>query len=304
MEFNTSPRLRPTLLIGYGLLLVTLSYLCRTFVAEIFQVPSNSMRSTLFPGDLVLIAKWESVTLNDVIVFQNPMDSSKVLIKRCVALPGQELQVVSDMLIVNGLIQKKYQNLRFYFDISAGRADLELFFKNKKWLENEDYEISSLGRDRYRINCDEVIGDQLKNFRTIKYLTRSRIDTKLPVRSFYYEMGKGSWSADHMGVIFLPKKGQIIQLNDTTYQRYKDIINTYENVKIRKANHVILINQEPLRTYAFKNNYYFFMGDNRQKSEDSRMFGPVPESRIIGKTLLILCNTVRTDRFFQSLSNH
>ena len=41
---------------------------------------------------------------------------------------------------------------------------------------------------------------------------------------------------------------------------------------------------------SFEMDYYFMMGDNRQYSNDSRYFGPVPEENIIGKAVLVLFN--------------
>lgn len=37
------------------------------------------------------------------------------------------------------------------------------------------------------------------------------------------------------------------------------------------------------QSYFFKNGYYFMLGDNRLFSEDSRIFGPLAKTDIIGK---------------------
>ena len=52
-------------------------------------------------------------------------------------------------------------------------------------------------------------------------------------------------------------------------------------------------------------NQYFMMGDNRDNSFDSRYFGPVDRSRIVGRTSSVLWSMngwrPRSQRFFQSL---
>jgi signal peptidase I len=40
------------------------------------------------------------------------------------------------------------------------------------------------------------------------------------------------------------------------------------------------------RTYIFKYDYYFFLGDNFYESEDSRRWGFVPRFSLLGKMIL------------------
>ena len=49
----------------------------------------------------------------------------------------------------------------------------------------------------------------------------------------------------------------------------------------------IFINGTSVKEYTFKKDYYWMMGDNRHRSEDSRFWGFVPDDHIVGKPIFI-----------------
>ena len=52
--------------------------------------------------------------------------------------------------------------------------------------------------------------------------------------------------------------------------------------------YVVLVSKQDELTYAVKVGEYFVLGDNRISSADSRLWGPVPESNIIGRPIIQL----------------
>lgn len=93
-------------------------FLLRSFVAEPFKIPSESMLPTLFVGDLILVNKYTygvrlpvintkivslgSPERGDVMVFRYPPDPSVDYIKRVVAIPGDTLRYSEGRLTING----------------------------------------------------------------------------------------------------------------------------------------------------------------------------------------------------------
>jgi len=90
----------------------------RVFVIESYRIPTSSMENTLLAGDFLFVNKFvygarvpmtdyrlpafDEVEHGDIIVFKFPEDRSLNYIKRCVALPGDTLEIRDRQLFVNG----------------------------------------------------------------------------------------------------------------------------------------------------------------------------------------------------------
>ena len=95
------------------------------------------------------------------------------------------------------------------------------------------------------------------------------------------------WNEDNFGPILIPKAGMTIDINEQTLPLYKKIIREYEKNELSKEGSTIFINGKEASSYTFEQDYYWMMGDNRHRSEDSRYWGYVPEDHVVGKPVLV-----------------
>jgi signal peptidase I len=83
----------------------------RPFIMEAFYIPSESMVPTLEVGDRVFVNKfvyrlWEPER-GDIVVFKSVEGGDEDLVKRIVALAGDEVTVEDGVLRVNGEVQEE-----------------------------------------------------------------------------------------------------------------------------------------------------------------------------------------------------
>lgn len=94
---------------------VLLALLLRTFVFQVYRVPSTSMEPTLGAGDLLVVNKFvlrrggdlwnpwlpqRPVDRGDVLVFPDPTQPGDLLVKRCVAIGGDHVQIRDKELVL------------------------------------------------------------------------------------------------------------------------------------------------------------------------------------------------------------
>ena len=104
-----------------------------TNVVQGYVIPSASMEGSLLTGDHVFVDKltfapqgavsgrllpYRDVRRGDIIVFRDPVDINKDLVKRAIGIPGDHIRLVNKQLILNGhAVNEPYvQHITPYID--------------------------------------------------------------------------------------------------------------------------------------------------------------------------------------------
>lgn len=306
--------LEKTLLVGDMLFVSKFHYGART---PMTTVAAPMVHDTIPILNVKSYTKWpqlpyfrlpgfEKVEKNDIVVFNwptdtvrffrdrsninvdKPVDKRSNYVKRCVGTPGDTFSLKDGVVFINDkeLILNDRARLQYSYKLTPVNGN----------MLNPQYLVETL-----KINPDDISFDQRNYVYYFHALTGENAEilkSNPQVQSLErIEMGsegtkifphtKPDWNVDNMGPVYIPEAGKTVELNVETLPFYERIIEVYEGNNLVVNGNEIRINNQPVTSYTFKQNYYWMMGDNRHNSEDSRYWGFVPEDHIVGKPVFI-----------------
>ena len=244
-------------------------------------------------------------TFGDIV--SRPVDKRENYIKRCIAIPGDSLQIVKGEVFVNGKPQKKIPGIQYKYLITTNGTPI-----NEKTLEKLDITHSELegNGSKYLLSLTSAQADQMNGLKFIQSKERYVLPAGQGDPALFPHNPKLEWNLDNFGPIWVPKKGVTIGLNLENISFYRRIIGVYEENDLQIKGEQIYINGTPASSYTFKMDYYWMMGDNRYNSADSRYWGFVPEDHVVGKASFVwlsldqnknFLSKIRWNRFFMEV---
>ncbi|MEN7550660.1 signal peptidase I [Rapidithrix thailandica] len=314
-----TPSMEKSLLVGDFLFVSKIHYGPRTPKTPL-QVPLTHQK--IWGTDIPSYLDWielpqfrlpgfSSVENNDVVVFNYPAESGHPTdlktnyIKRCIGIGGDTLEIKNQQVFINGQAQAAPEHMQSSYFVTADNGISDRVLHKYDITDYDNYGNGLVVQTTPK-NVETLQGlNFVKKVEPIEYPKSSESSNIFP------QSKRFDWSLDNFGPLYIPKEGDQISINEENLILYKTAILEYEgnkNAEIKDGK--LFIDGNQVSEYTFKQNYYFMMGDNRHNSQDSRIWGFVPEDHILGKGLLIwwsidpnggladIFSRVRWDRLF------
>ncbi len=225
---------------------------------------------------------------NDIIAFNfaltddEPIDMREEYIKRCIGVAGDTVKINNGDVYVNSkliTIKTVYNNYTVNSLTTIDTAVMKRLNILQDALQISNFE--------YNLYMSQKQADSLVKLKIIKTITLNTFTKEYYRPSVFPNHPSVLWNFDFFGPLYIPKKGDSILLTPQNIVLYQRLIERFEKNRLTTKDSLIFINDLPKKYYTFQQNYYFVIGDNRHNSIDSRSWGLIPQSHIIGKLWLV-----------------
>jgi len=251
----------------------------RAFVIEAFKIPSSSMYPTLEIGDHIFVNKfiygvripWTNIKFfqlraprrGEVIVFKYPCDPDRDYIKRVVATENETVEVRCNIVYVNGQAVPSKLIDGPPTSTKPGCAHEDYEEREARWFTRTC--------SRYQ---ETVLGDTYDTYH----------DDERPKREQMIAAGQPQGDSRDFPTRSLPFPPSCSQTEEA--MKAANIEQVKGQIVETKSEKTAGVCEQQMH-YKVPPGHVFVMGDNRNNSNDSRVWGVVPVENIKGKALFI-----------------
>jgi signal peptidase I len=254
---------------GFNLLLficilILFCLLLQVTAVATFRIPTDSMQPTLLPGDNILVNK----TIMGARIFNlwEAAEDKEVAIHR---LPGLGKVKRNDVLVFHFPYPHSNDSLSMHL--------LKYYVKRCIALPGDTMGIKQ--GYYYVKGINEPIGNVEAQER-IALLDKD--DARGIVMETYPWDRYINWTIQDFGPLHVPAAGQTVAMDSTAVKLYRKLIEWEQKKPLTWEGNRVYLGDSLIREYRFRENYYFMGGDNMENSKDSRYWGLLPESYIVG----------------------
>ena len=286
-------------------ILVVIAFLLKATLVEAYIVPTGSMENTIMTGDFligsrfvygmrtpdwvgipytdigfdvpyIVFPKFRDAEKGDIIIFKYPRDTHQKYVKRCIALPGDTLEIRSRKVYVNNHEFLTPEHGRFQSRMSLESWSNPMIFLGNKGNKDHFKPI------RIPKKGDTILVNPQNAQLLLHLMVLDGHEVKIvnSSKEYFFTM------TDPENL--LRRKKDHSFLND--YYPLGNKINPWMQNLPNGELYIDdqLINDIPF--YTVKQDYFWAMGDNRDDSYDSRFWGFVPDYNILGIPVFAFIN--------------
>ena len=220
-----------------------------------------------------------------------PSDKKDHYVKRCVASPGDTLEIRDGQVYIDSQAQEVWPGVQNSYRVITDGQRINPVNLDKLGLNVRElwYQPDLPGYPAMPLTSKML--EMLKAYPNVVSVEQN-IDSYPPdfpdsEKTIFPFSEDYRWTRDNFGPLWIPEKGTEVSLTVENLPLYERIITAYEGNELQVRDGKIYINGEEAQSYTFAQDYYFMMGENRHYSLDSRYWGFVPEDHIVGKPALI-----------------
>ena len=238
--------------------------------------------------------------------YYKPIDKKTNLVKRCVAVAGDSLEIRDGYIYINGerAIYNDRAKIQYNFSVNTGGQAISPAALSGRYNVREGGRMQD---GNYFLTLTDAEAALIAKNPAVKSVTKT-IQPNGRDGGVFPQVPSLGWNTDNFGPIYIPKKGETVKLTKESIPFYKRLIREYERNNLIINGDEILINGKDADSYTFKQDYYWMMGDNRQNSLDARAWGYVPFDHVVGKPVLIWMSweggSPRWERFFTTVGGN